>query len=84
MQLFSISGCFLNDSYYPDGAMLPPDPKKPCEVCYCIRNSTSCVVQECELKIEGCSPMYKPGQCCPCRYNCCKYQFQMLGVHNVP
>ncbi|XP_035210732.1 LOW QUALITY PROTEIN: serine-rich adhesin for platelets-like [Stegodyphus dumicola] len=63
-------GCYLNDKYYPDGAQLPRDPKRPCEVCYCIRNSTACVMQECELKVEGCSPVYKEGQCCPCRYNC--------------
>ncbi|KFM56945.1 hypothetical protein X975_24875, partial [Stegodyphus mimosarum] len=63
-------GCYLDDKYYPDGAQLPRDPKRPCEVCYCIRNSTACVMQECELKVEGCSPVYKEGQCCPCRYNC--------------
>ncbi|GBM29428.1 hypothetical protein AVEN_143910-1 [Araneus ventricosus] len=63
-------GCYLEDQYYPDGAMLPHDPKRPCEVCYCIRNSTACVMQECELKVDGCSPIYKEGQCCPCRYNC--------------
>ncbi|GFS37002.1 uncharacterized protein TNIN_76851 [Trichonephila inaurata madagascariensis] len=63
-------GCYLGDQYYPDGAQLPHDPKRPCEVCYCIRNSTACVMQECELKVDGCFPIYKEGQCCPCRYNC--------------
>ncbi|GFR00360.1 uncharacterized protein TNCT_389951 [Trichonephila clavata] len=63
-------GCYLGDQYYADGAQLPHDPKRPCEVCYCIRNSTACVMQECELKVDGCFPIYKEGQCCPCRYNC--------------
>ncbi|XP_055928088.1 serine-rich adhesin for platelets-like [Argiope bruennichi] len=63
-------GCYLDDKFYSDGAMLPHDPKRPCEVCYCIRNSTACVMQECELKVDGCFPIYKEGQCCPCRYNC--------------
>ncbi|GIY36293.1 uncharacterized protein CEXT_731461 [Caerostris extrusa] len=48
------TGCYLDNEYYPDGARLPPDPQRPCEVCYCIRNSTSCVMQECELKVDGC------------------------------
>ncbi|GFY60505.1 uncharacterized protein TNIN_88721 [Trichonephila inaurata madagascariensis] len=63
-------GCYLDGRYYDEGARIPMDPLKPCEVCYCIRNTSVCTVQECELKIDGCFPQYKTGSCCPSRYNC--------------
>ncbi|PRD37406.1 UNVERIFIED_CONTAM: hypothetical protein NCL1_05927 [Trichonephila clavipes] len=63
-------GCYLDGRYYDEGARIPMDPLKPCEACYCIRNTSVCTVQECELKIDGCFPQYKTGSCCPSRYNC--------------
>ncbi|KAG8189672.1 hypothetical protein JTE90_022487 [Oedothorax gibbosus] len=63
-------GCYLDNKYYPDGSQLPHDPAIPCEVCYCIRNRSECIIQECDLKLEGCSPVFRDGQCCPSRYNC--------------
>ncbi|KAG8200438.1 hypothetical protein JTE90_000521 [Oedothorax gibbosus] len=63
-------GCYLDGRYYDEGARIPMDPVKPCEVCYCIRNTSVCTMQECELKVDGCFPQYKAGSCCPARYNC--------------
>ncbi|XP_046680257.1 titin [Homalodisca vitripennis] len=64
-------GCTLEDNtFYPDGVQMPSDPKKPCELCYCIRNHTACVRQECTLNVEGCRPVYQEGVCCPVRYDC--------------
>ncbi|XP_025423241.1 mucin-17 isoform X2 [Sipha flava] len=64
-------GCMMNENgFFPDGAQVPSDPKKPCELCYCIRNRTACVMQECTLHVEGCRPVYQDGVCCPVRYDC--------------
>ncbi|KRT79926.1 hypothetical protein AMK59_6894, partial [Oryctes borbonicus] len=63
-------GCSIDRLFYSDGARVPSDPNKPCELCYCIRNKTACVMQECTLHIEGCSPVYQEGVCCPVRYDC--------------
>lgn len=63
-------GCRINDAFYTDGAQVPGNPEKPCELCYCIRNRTACVMQECTLKVEGCKPVYEDGVCCPVRYQC--------------
>lgn len=57
---------------------MPNDPSKPCEVCYCIRNTSSCVMQECALAVAGCTPVYSAGSCCPSRYNCSKCLFFYL------
>ena len=66
-------GCYVDGEYYREGSHIPSNPEKPCEVCYCIRNSSSCVVQECTLGVSGCSPVYSSKTCCPTRYNCCEY-----------
>uniref|UniRef100_A0A1A9X1S7 VWFC domain-containing protein n=1 Tax=Glossina brevipalpis TaxID=37001 RepID=A0A1A9X1S7_9MUSC len=63
-------GCNLNGNFYPEGAQVPSNPNTPCELCYCIKNRTSCLMQECTLHIEGCTPIYNRGSCCPIRYNC--------------
>ncbi|XP_035731328.1 titin homolog [Vespa mandarinia] len=63
-------GCKIDDRFYPDGAQLPLDPQNPCELCYCIKNRTTCVIQECTLRVAGCKPAYQPGVCCPVKYNC--------------
>ncbi|XP_050437267.1 serine-rich adhesin for platelets isoform X2 [Adelges cooleyi] len=64
-------GCMMNDNeFFPDGAQLPISLQKPCELCYCIRNRTACVMQECTLHVEGCRPVYLDGVCCPVRYDC--------------
>ena len=68
-------GCYIEGQHYREGALIPSDADKPCEVCYCIRNSSACVIQECTLGVSGCSPVYSPNSCCPTRYNCCKYFF---------
>jgi hypothetical protein len=66
-------GCHVDERFYPDGAMLPVDHHNPCELCYCIRNRTTCVMQECTLRVAGCKPVYQPGICCPIKYNCGKF-----------
>lgn len=63
-------GCEMNGKYYADGAQVEGDANKPCELCYCIRNRTACVMQECILHVEGCEPVFQPGVCCPVRYRC--------------
>ena len=63
-------GCHVDQRFYPDGAMLPVEHHNPCELCYCIRNRTTCVMQECTLQVAGCKPIYQPGVCCPIKYNC--------------
>ncbi|CAH0381827.1 unnamed protein product [Bemisia tabaci] len=63
-------GCTIRNSFFADGVQVPSDPKKPCELCYCIRNRTACVMQECTLHVEGCRPVYQPGICCPVKYEC--------------
>ncbi|XP_071553944.1 uncharacterized protein [Temnothorax nylanderi] len=63
-------GCHVDERFYADGAMLPLDHHNPCELCYCIRNRTTCVMQECTLRVAGCKPVYQPGVCCPIKYNC--------------
>ncbi|ODM95705.1 Kielin/chordin-like protein, partial [Orchesella cincta] len=57
-------GCEMNGKYFSDGAQVDGDPSKPCELCYCIRNRTACVMQECILHVEGCEPIFQPGVCC--------------------
>lgn len=63
-------GCTIKDKFYAEGAQVPSNPNKPCELCYCIRNVTTCVMQECTLHIDGCQPIYNKGVCCPIRYSC--------------
>ncbi|XP_059482418.1 titin isoform X2 [Neocloeon triangulifer] len=63
-------GCSIDSEFYADGAQVPSDRNKPCELCYCIRNHTACVMQECTLNVEGCKPVYQEGVCCPVRYEC--------------
>ena len=63
-------GCEMDGKYYADGAQVASDANKPCELCYCIRNRTACVMQECILHVEGCRPVFEPGVCCPVRYQC--------------
>ncbi|XP_066972792.1 LOW QUALITY PROTEIN: serine-rich adhesin for platelets-like [Macrobrachium rosenbergii] len=70
MTTFTEHGCTIEGRYYPDGAQVPGIPDKPCELCYCIRNHTACVMQECILKVNGCDPVFEDGICCPVRYKC--------------
>ncbi|CAK1581886.1 unnamed protein product [Parnassius mnemosyne] len=63
-------GCSINGRYFPEGSKVPPTPNKPCEHCYCIRNMTTCVMQECTLHVDGCTPIYHKDVCCPVRYSC--------------
>ncbi|CAH1122296.1 unnamed protein product [Ceutorhynchus assimilis] len=63
-------GCSIDKLFYADGARVPSNPENPCELCYCIRNKTACVMQECTLNVEGCRPVFQEGVCCPVRYNC--------------
>lgn len=65
-------GCSINGRFYAEGAQVPSNSNKPCELCYCIRNMTACVMQECTLHIDGCQPIYNKGVCCPVRYSCGK------------
>ncbi|KAJ8725667.1 hypothetical protein PYW08_003850 [Mythimna loreyi] len=63
-------GCSIKGKYFPEGSKVPPTPNKPCEHCYCIRNMTTCVMQECTLHVDGCTPIYHKDVCCPVRYSC--------------
>ncbi|KAK0080845.1 hypothetical protein PV325_013233 [Microctonus aethiopoides] len=63
-------GCSINNKFYADGAQLPTDPNNPCELCYCIRNRTTCTMQQCTLNIAQCNPVYHVGICCPVKYDC--------------
>lgn len=63
-------GCDIDDQFYMDGMQIPRDPNNPCELCYCIRNHTACVMQECRLKVPGCEPIFQEGVCCPVKYMC--------------
>ena len=66
-------GCSIDKRFYAEGAQVPSNPNKPCELCYCIRNMTACVMQECTLHIDGCQPIYNKGVCCPVRYSCGRF-----------
>jgi hypothetical protein len=63
-------GCDIDGEFYMDGMKIPSDPNSPCDLCYCIRNNTACVLQECSLKVQGCEPVYLDGVCCPVKYLC--------------
>ena len=63
-------GCDIQGEFYMDGMKIPTDPANPCDLCYCIKNNTACVMQECTLKVEGCQPIYADGVCCPVSYIC--------------
>lgn len=76
-------GCNVDDRFYADGAQLPTDPQNPCELCYCIRNRTTCVMQECTLRVAGCKPVYQPGICCPVKYNCGKFLVNGIKQRNI-
>ncbi|XP_044734470.1 titin [Chrysoperla carnea] len=71
-------GCTVNELFYSDGARVPSDPSKPCELCYCIRNKTTCIMQECTLHVQGCKPVYQDGVCCPVRYDCDREEEYLL------
>lgn len=74
-------GCSIEKRFYPEGAQIPSNPRKPCELCYCIRNKTSCVMQECTLHVDGCRPIYNKGVCCPVRYDCGKPELLYTFPH---
>lgn len=38
-------------------------------------------MQECTLHVEGCKPVFKPGVCCPVRYECGNF-FTLLNSRN--
>ena len=63
-------GCDIDGEFYMDGMKVPSDSDNPCDLCYCIKNHTACVMQECTLKVEGCTPIYVDGVCCPVKYIC--------------
>ena len=73
-------GCDIQGEFYMDGMKIPTDPANPCDLCYCIKNNTACVMQECTLKVEGCQPIYADGVCCPVSYICGKISL----VHSMP
>lgn len=63
-------GCDIEGQFYMDGMKIPSDSDNPCDLCYCIKNHTACVMQECTLKVDGCTPIYVDGVCCPVKYIC--------------
>lgn len=76
-------GCSINGKYFPEGSKVPPTPNKPCEHCYCIRNMTTCVMQECTLHVDGCTPIYHKDVCCPVRYSCDHPDDEMLLLDDM-
>ncbi|KPM06446.1 tenectin-like protein, partial [Sarcoptes scabiei] len=69
---FSREGCEMDGFHYNDGDLIPSDPAKPCEICYCIQNRSMCTLQECRLEgVTGCEPIYQRNTCCPVKYDCC-------------
>ncbi|KAL4710694.1 hypothetical protein ACJJTC_004339 [Scirpophaga incertulas] len=76
-------GCSINGKYFPEGSKVPPTPNKPCEHCYCIRNMTTCVMQECTLHVDGCTPIYHKDVCCPVRYSCDHPEDEMLLLDDL-
>ncbi|CAG9783763.1 unnamed protein product [Diatraea saccharalis] len=76
-------GCSINGKYFPEGSKVPPTPNKPCEHCYCIRNMTTCVMQECTLHVDGCTPIYHKDVCCPVRYSCDHPEDEMLLLDDM-
>ncbi|RWS27871.1 mucin-5AC-like isoform X2, partial [Leptotrombidium deliense] len=64
------TGCYIDGNHFKEGQQISHGKQKSCEVCYCIRNASACVVQECVLRVDGCTPVYTAGACCPSRYNC--------------
>ncbi|XP_055923926.1 mucin-2 [Eupeodes corollae] len=74
-------GCSIDNKFYVEGAQVPSNPNKPCELCYCIRNRTACLMQECTLHIDGCQPIYNKGSCCPVRYNC-DHENELLEIED--
>ena len=45
-------------------------------------------MQECDLKVEGCKPIYQEGVCCPVKYQCGKlteqkWQNQVKNIEKV-
>lgn len=77
-------GCSIHGKYFAEGSKVPPMPNKPCEHCYCIRNMTTCVMQECTLHVDGCTPIYHKDVCCPVRYSCGMYYFDYLLTTKLP
>ena len=73
-------GCDIEGEFYMDGMKIPTDPANPCDLCYCIKNNTACVMQECTLKVEGCQPIYADGVCCPVSYICGKISLTLRPV----
>ena len=67
-------GCDIDGQFYMDGMKIPSDSDNPCDLCYCIKNHTACVMQECTLKVDGCTPIYVDGVCCPVKYICGMFQ----------
>lgn len=69
---YIISGCYIDGEHYREGSQIPSESGKACEICYCIRNSSACIIQECALSVSGCQPIYQKGECCPSSYKCGK------------
>merc|ERR1711911_542222 len=53
-------------------------------LCYCIRNHTACVMQECVLQVDGCAPVFEDGVCCPVRYDCDTTGLALPGTTLAP
>lgn len=79
---FGSYGCEIDGVFYSNGAQVPGSPEKPCELCYCIRNKTACIMQECALHVDGCRPVYEDGQCFPVRYQCGKKLILFFSSHH--
>ena len=40
-------------------------------------------MQECTLKVDGCDPIYQDGVCCPVKYMCGKWHYQLISNSQI-
>ena len=68
------SGCEKDGEVFEEGSPVPTSPGN-CENCYCLKGEIQCVEQTCGPHIKSCTPIIKPGECCPSSYDCSKFSF---------
>ncbi|KAF5307996.1 hypothetical protein FQR65_LT06564 [Abscondita terminalis] len=62
--------CTVNGIKYSEGSKISGAGHSICDNCYCIRGLVRCEPLVCAPTILGCTPVIKPGNCCPNSYNC--------------
>ncbi|KAK4876169.1 hypothetical protein RN001_012591 [Aquatica leii] len=62
--------CTVGEINYSEGSKILGAGHSACDNCYCIRGLIRCEPLACAPAILGCTPVIKPGNCCPDSYNC--------------